>query len=591
LPRTYLPCVLSGLLFGLSFPSYPYVRLEVLAWVWMVPLLISLKDVQSLPRFLARAYLAAFVTCVFGMHWLITSTVLGTVLLFFFGAAVFTVPFAVFYFLRRSFGWRTALWTAPLVWTAWDWLYQQSEGSFGWLAMGVTQSNLYWLVQYVDTTGVWGITFWLVLFNVLVVMSIERSFQFSVFSFQFSATRNLPESENQRFLKTENRKLKTVLKTALALRLGIVSGLMLAVPLAYSAYVFIKDARAAKDGGREISVLLVQPNVNPWEKLAEGSNSATLRKTIGVTNRSLAGSATKPDLIVWPETAVPYILSEEKEAREAVYRAVTRWQTPLLTGLLDASAAGDSVAVARGGGQPARDLFNSAALLSPGPEETGKRLNVEISPVYHKRMLVPFVERVPFVDRFPALKSLAVNVGAHSGFSRGREATVFSFRTRRGDEARVAAAICYEYLYPAEVAEFVRGGAQMLALITNEGWFSQSLGQYQLAAFSRLRSIETRRAAVRAANTGLTWAVDRLGRVHEQATWWSEQALPAQAALSDEMSLYVLYPDYFPKACAWASLVLLLGAAAIGVRKTVRSFQTAAGGAEVRRDGDYLEQT
>src|SRR4051812_42666222 len=172
-PRTYLPCVLSGLLFGLSYPSYPYVRLEVLAWVWMVPLLLSLKDVQSLPRLLGRAYLAAFVTCVFGMHWLITSTVLGTLLLFFVGAAVFTVPFAVFYFLRRSFGWRAALWTAPLVWTAWDWLYQQSEGSFGWLAMGVTQSNLYWLVQYVDTTGVWGITFWLVLFNVLVVMSIE----------------------------------------------------------------------------------------------------------------------------------------------------------------------------------------------------------------------------------------------------------------------------------------------------------------------------------------------------------------------------------------------------------------------------------
>ena len=182
-PGTYLPLVLSGLLFGLSYPSYPYVRLEALAWVWMAPLLLSLKGVRSLTRFLCRVYFAAFLTCVVGMHWLVTSTVTGTLLLFFVGAAVFTVPFAGFYFIRRAFGWRAALWSAPVVWTAWDWLYYQSEGSFGWLAMGVTQSNLIWLVQYADVTGVWGITFWLVLFNVLVVMAVEGG-QFSVFGFQ-----------------------------------------------------------------------------------------------------------------------------------------------------------------------------------------------------------------------------------------------------------------------------------------------------------------------------------------------------------------------------------------------------------------------
>lgn len=586
--QTYLPCVLSGLLFGLSYPSYPYVRLEALAWVWMVPLLLSLKEVKSLPSFLVRVYLATFVTCVFGMHWLITSTVLGTLLLFFFGAAVFTVPFAIFYFLRRSFGWRAALWAAPLVWTAWDWLYHQSEGSFGWLAMGVTQSKLYWLVQYVDITGVWGITFWLVLFNVLVVMSIEDwRKESAVVSRQSSETSDPGASQFALSLKSDNRKPMTTL----ARRLAVVSALMLAAPLAYSAYVFAREARATKDAGMELSIMLVQPNINPWEKLSADSNPAVLRRTIGLTNRALATRETKPDLIVWPETAVPYILSENKEAREAVYRAIQRWQTPLLTGLLDASATGDDSATTREGSQLARDLFNSAALLSPGPKETGKRLNVETSPIYHKRMLVPFVERVPFVDRFPALKSLALNIGAHSSFSPGREATVFSFRTRRGAEARVAAAICYEYLYPAEVAQFARNGAELLALITNEGWFSQSLGEYQLAAFSRLRSIETRRAAVRVANTGLTWAVDRMGRVHEQAPWWSEQALPTQVTLSDEMSLYVLYPDYFPKACAWAALVLLVAAGFARARTTLHASHNPAQEAVVYQTKGCPEQT
>src|SRR6185436_1214570 len=99
---TYLPCILSGLLLGLSYPSYPYVRLEVFAWVWMVPLLLSLKQVHSFFRFLAHVYLTSFIVCVLGMSWLVTTTVPGTLVLFVFGALVFTVPFAGFYLLRRS---------------------------------------------------------------------------------------------------------------------------------------------------------------------------------------------------------------------------------------------------------------------------------------------------------------------------------------------------------------------------------------------------------------------------------------------------------------------------------------------------------
>src|SRR5688572_620587 len=98
LPQTYVPLILSGLLLSLSYPSYPYVRLEFLAWVWMAPLLLSLKEVQSFPRFLGRVYLAMLVTSIIGMSWLMMSTVQGTLLLFVVGAGIFTVPFVAFYF-------------------------------------------------------------------------------------------------------------------------------------------------------------------------------------------------------------------------------------------------------------------------------------------------------------------------------------------------------------------------------------------------------------------------------------------------------------------------------------------------------------
>lgn len=537
-PRSLLqrcaPYLLSGLLLGLSYPSFPYVRLEVLAWVWMVPMLLALKSVASLPKFLRNVYFALFCFTVAGMSWLALSTLLGALLLFLLIPILLCVPFVVYHFARSAFGWRAALWTLPATWTAWEWLYHQTEGSIGWVSLGLSQSNLYWLVQYVDITGVWGITFWLVLFNVLVVMTIED------------------------WREMRQRSGETA-RALLTRRLACISGLMFLVPLAYSAYVFAGDALAAKDTGEEIEVMLVQPNVDPWDKLSADSRPVVLRKTLALTNQALAASETKPDLIIYPESAVPYVLSESTDGREAVYRAIKRWETPLLTGLLDAGDDGSG----RG-----REVFNAAALFSPLADEPGKRFNVGRSPTYHKRVLLPFVERVPYSDKFPALRGLAINVGAGDATGRGREATVFTFRTRRGAEARVAAAICYEYLYPAQVAELARGGAQMLALITNEAWFSTTHGEYQLAAFSRLRSIETRRTAARVGNTGITQIVDSLGRVQMEAPWWSEETLRAKVRLSNVLSPYVRYPDYFPKACGWLTLALILGAAA---RLTLRA--------------------
>ncbi len=113
------------------------------------------------------------------------------------------------------------------------------------------------------------------------------------------------------------------------------------------------------------------------------------------------------------------------------------------------------------------------------------------------------------------------------------------------------------------------GGAQLLTAITNEGFFAGSQGQYQLAAFSRFRSIETRRALVRAAATGKTWAIDKFGRVTAEAPMWSEQTLTARVRLSDEQTIYVRWGNFFPKTCA---LFLLL----VAFATTLQAFKKAA---------------
>jgi len=554
----YLPYLLSGLLLGLSYPSYPYVRLEVLAWVWMVPLLLALKEVRSFRSFLGRVYLATLVVSIFGEAWLLVSHPWGTILLFFVNAVVFTVPFVAFYCIRQALSWRVALWSAPVVWSAWDWVYHQSEGSLGWIGLWGSQANLYWLVQYADLTGVWGITFWLVLFNVLVVMVIEDW-----------------QARSHDFSRSSGTATKVAPTRFLARRLAMVSAAMLVFPLAYSASVFIK---AASKRGPEISVLLVQPNINPWQKSDRKTRPTSLGKTTALTSTAIARH--KPDLIIWPEGAVPYVLPQEPAAREFVYRAVSKWQVPLLTGTLDQRTSDNPAERPPLLSYEGRDseLFNAAVLLAPeqyrdrqGAEEkkAGQRFSVKSSEVYHKQVLMPFVEHVPWSERFPVLSHLALDLGVSSGISAGRQATVFAFRTPPGAEVRVAAPICYEQLYPATLAEFVRQGADLLAVITNEGWWSKTHGAYQLAAFTRLRAIETRRSIARCANTGLTCFIDPLGRIYDQAPWWEEQTVVGQVRLAQGLSWYVRYPDYFPKACVWLSLGLAVAVAVQKVRQAL----------------------
>src|SRR5207253_1660294 len=154
------------------------------------------------------------------------------------------------------------------------------------------------------------------------------------------------------------------------------------------------------------------------------------------------------------------------------------------------------------------ELFNAALLLTPesrpahseltvsnagnelpasrSEDQTKAWLKVKTSELYRKRILMPFVERVPYVDRFPALARLAIDVGGSGGFTPGREATVFSFQDRQGENVTVGTAICYDQEYPATMAESVRNGAQLLAVITNEGYWSQTQGAYEMAAFTRL---------------------------------------------------------------------------------------------------------
>jgi apolipoprotein N-acyltransferase len=187
--------------------------------------------------------------------------------------------------------------------------------------------------------------------------------------------------------------------------------------------------------------------------------------------------------IVWPESAVPRILERDPAFRSEV-EAFTRGNNVWL--LLGSIGLGSAEA----------EYYNSVYVASP----TG------LLPVrYDKVHLVPFGEYVPLVGRITALRALVREVGS---FTAGTHT-----RPLPGPAGPTGVAICYEVAYPSLYASEVRHGAQVLATITNDGWYGDSAAPHQHLALAILRAGEARRYLVRAANTGISAIIDPYGRV------------------------------------------------------------------------------
>lgn len=513
----FLP-LLSGLLLGLSFPTWPSVHLEPLAWIALVPLLLSLEHEERFGPFFRKSWMAMLLFCLITLWWVSLATLVGGILTVFVQSLFLTVPLLVFYLFRKRAGFRPALLALPFVWTGWEWVYMQQDFSLGWLTFGNSQANLLWMVQYADVTGVWGISFWLVTFNVLA-LSLFRA------------------------------------KRPLAVRAGIVMiiTLMIAVPLLYARQIFRNTPSKATSS--EVRVSLVQPNIDPHEKWAGLGPVQTLSRLYSLTGEAV--SAERPELIIWPETAIPFSirLPENRPYMNSVRRMVERWNTPLLTGFPDEepvaprSEGGDAVAAS--GGEFA--AYNASMLLSPadGPVQ-----------IYRKMRLVPFGERVPYSDYFPWLEKLSFSMSGISSWQKGRTATVMRFTSRDGSPVSMANIICYESIFPGLVSTFVKNGAQFLTLVTNDGWYGTSYGPWQHAAIGRLRCIENRRAMARCANTGVTLFYDTCGRSYAEIPWWQPSVLTAEVQLENGITFYTAHPDVVPQACLAIAGVLAVVAVA-----------------------------
>jgi apolipoprotein N-acyltransferase len=400
--------------------------------------------------------------------------------------------------------------TTPVAWTAAEWLKSSGELGCPWGNLGTALAAQPAWTQLAAVAGAPGLTLWIVGVNALLAAAV-------------AAWR-------------DRRRVDAALRVALGV------GLLVLPPLWGSARLRAADARAAAQGGAPSigRVALLQPNIasdRKWNPAEQDSVTNTLYRLTAAA----AADTLRPDLIVWPETALPFYVRLEPAKLQRLVAASRATGVPILAGYPDARLSGSGDVT----------TYNATGLVLP----TGK-----IAGQYEKVHLVPFGERIPFQGLFPFLGSFDLG---QAEWTAGTTRVVFT-----GAGPPFGALICFESIFGDHARGYQREGARYLVNVTNDEWFGRSAGPVQHAELAVLRSVELGVGLVRAANTGLSMIVDPYGRVVATTGLFEEAILTGEIPAP-------LEPTRFSRWGDWASgtsiaIVLVLLAAAwfrpVGVR-------------------------
>jgi apolipoprotein N-acyltransferase len=274
--------------------------------------------------------------------------------------------------------------------------------------------------------------------------------------------------------------------------------------------------------GTPVRVGLLQGNVPQDAKWDPAFRAAIMDRYINLSRQAIASGA---QLVVWPEASTPFYFDLDAASAAPVRRLAAESRVPFLVGSDEYEAARE--------GRPER-YYNAAVLVGTDGRTLGS---------YRKVRLVPFGEYVPF-------KRLLFFVGplieAVSDFTPGQELTAFDV-----EGTRFSVAICYEAVYASIAQAFVARGSELLATITNDAWFDRSSAAYQHFEQAALRAVEQGRYVVRAANTGISGAVDPYGRVISRTELFDTASVVVDVRLLSGRTIYHAIGDLV----AWFSLV------------------------------------
>ena len=528
----WLAAVLSGILQALCLAPW---NQGWLCWLALTPLLCAVwfSPIQTARRQAALGYVTGLVFFTATFYWLSS---LGTL----FGEFWLKgIPLALALYLGLYFafwGWfmgqicagRPAdfarstrnIFTGLLgaaAWVAQEWIRSWLFSGFGWNGLGVALHAELAMIQIVDLTGLWGLSFLVAYCNVMAVIIVRR----------------LIAEMGPVFLKR--------VRWEFSLTMALVAAVF-----SYGVRALLPGRHPAQ-ATTKIKIAAIQPNIPQTEKFSPESEDRVLAQLETLT--ALAATA-KPDLLLWPESATPRGMYADERNYQFVIKQVASEDFALLIGTIDSD-------------DKTHESFNTATLLTAH----GKDIQS-----YRKMHLVPFGEYMPLRQSFPLFAMIAGEL-VPSDFTPGRDFTVLDLHS---PPLKFAALVCFEDSLGDLTRRFVCNGAEILVNLTNDGWFLETAGAQQHFDNAIFRAVENRRPLVRCTNTGITASVEPSGRIDrwlapfQQGFAVRELSVPQnspQNTPQKNQTFYTRHGDWLPHLCAGLTALVLSGLAARALKR------------------------
>jgi apolipoprotein N-acyltransferase len=528
LKKNYLLALLSALILWLAWP--PHVWLAPLLLIGLVPLFIALNNTidQKQKKTGKRVFLTAGLTFLVwntaSIYWVFNAIsasntgFLGTIVSLLvslipygLGALLMTFAFWLYYQLKTKANSKTAYLGLISFYISMEYLHQSWDLAFPWMTLGNGFAGMHQLAQWYEYTGVYGGSLWILLSNILAF-------------------------EAYKTWKNNDSKLKATLSWIL----------VVALPIGFSLYTYY----SYKEKSVPVNVVVVQPNIDPYEKYDTAAAGKHLQTLIHLSD---SVGQVNTEYFIWPETAISNYIDEDKIRSNPDFLQAQQFLSKykngtLITGIESVKWYNTKETIsAKKHAQSGMyyDSYNSALQIE----------NSATIDVYHKSKLVPGVEKMPFPKVFSFLAPVFENLGGStSGYGWQEHPAVFYSQSGIG----VAPVICYESIWGSWIGESVKNGAQFIAVITNDGWWGNTSGKDQHLLYAKLRAIETRRWVVRSANTGISGFINQRGDVIKQSSWWTRAALKADINLNDSITTYVNSGDIIAQLFSVLAILLAL---------------------------------
>ena len=342
---------------------------------------------------------------------------------------------------------------------------------FPWSNLALTQSNYIYFIQFIEVTGTYGVSFFIIGFNVILYNVTQK-------------------------------------KISLLKGLSFISLILIGLSIAGAGRIL-----SLPKSNQDISVAVVQPNVNPNTKWQNKKEIIAFMDSLHQESIKF-----KPDLIVFPETALPSYLVRDNRTRGTLQSTVNSSDIPLLTGTIHTSFENNF-----------RYYYNSSMFIIPQKKYE----------LYSKIHLVPFAEYDLLPSIFHPLTKLNINID-RGNFKSGNNYKVFKY-----ENLLFSNLICYESSIPKISRTFVSKGAEFLIIQANDGWLGSSFGPYQHFELARLRAIENRIPIVRCANTGISGIINFDGSIKTKVNLNEEKIIFESLSTNKNGSFYTKYGDIF----------------------------------------------